>query len=175
MKKTSKLTAERARELLDYDPETGVLRWKKSRGGSALSGSVAGSTMRVSGKSYRYLSIDGHKFLSHRVIWLMCSGIYPEMEIDHIDGDGLNNRISNLRHVSHSENQKNSRKQSNNTSGVSGVHWNKTANMWQARIKVNGKTLSIGYYKDIIAASNARKAAEKKYGFHQNHGTERPL
>ena len=47
--------------------------------------------------------------------------------------------------------------------------------MWQARIKVNGKTLSIGYYKDIVAASNARKAAEKKYGFHQNHGTERPL
>lgn len=175
MAKTSKLTAERARELLDYDPETGVLRWKKNKGTGKANAEAGSVCTEVTGKKYRYIKIDGTQFRAHRVVWIIWNGCAPELQIDHIDGNGLNNRISNLRHVTHLENRRNSRRQSNNKSGSSGVDWDKRRCKWRARIKVCGFTRHIGYFVELEEAIAARKEAEATYGFHENHGSERPL
>lgn len=169
------LTQERVKELLTYDPETGEFRWKEGRR-QMKAGSVAGSDHTVhSGKKYRVISIDGKKYQAHRLAWLVMHGEFPPEQIDHIDGNGLNNRFENLRAVSNAGNGKNVRKRADNTSGVSGVHWHKTRQKWQAHIRVNQKLIHLGRFTSQDAAVAARKAAEIKYGFHANHGTERPL
>lgn len=169
------LTQERAKELLTYDPLTGVLYRKLDLGGSSA-GDVAGYTSNTrDGKKYRHVSVDGKTYKAHRLVWLITYGEFPSGQIDHIDGDGLNNRVENLRHVSRAENLQNQRRYANNTSGVSGVSWRKDCQKWVAHIRVNHKRIHLGYFADKSEAISARKAAEIKYGFHANHGTERPL
>lgn len=128
----------------------------------------------VSSKSktkYKRVTINNEQFLCHRIIWIMHNGKIPSnMEIDHIDGNGLNNNINNLRLVSLSENRKNMPMQSNNSSGQVGVRFNKRQNKWVARIQIDKKEKFIGYFNSFDEAKNARKKAEKEYNFCQNHG-----
>jgi len=175
MKKTAKLTADRARELLDYDPETGVLRWKKSTG-AGKKNTESGCVFKGSGdKSYIVVRIDNVLYRAHRVIWLIVHGRWCADQIDHIDGNGLNNRICNLREVTAKVNGMNQRKSSNNTSGTMGVYWSKRRGKWTAAIMVDGVSCHLGYFVKIEDAITARKEAEAFYGFHENHGSERPL
>ena len=170
------LNATRVRELLDYSPETGELRWKVARTGTAKAGCAAGCERTDrSGKKYWQIRVDGRLYYAHRIVWLITYGEFPSEQVDHIDGDGLNNRLENLRAVSSTENSRNVRKKSNNTSGVSGVHWHKRDKKWQAMIEVNYKTIHLGLFSNKDEAVAARKAAELKYGFHPNHGSDRPL
>lgn len=90
------------------------------------------------GMTYRAVSILRRVFMSHRVAWLLHYGVWPTMRLDHRDGDGLNNRIDNLREVTNQQNGMNSKMSSRNSSGVVGVRWHPLANKWQARIKVFG-------------------------------------
>ena len=99
----------------------------------------------------------------------------PVDQVDHIDGNGLNNRWNNLREVSSQENNMNMRLSSNNTSGVTGVCWATRDKRWIANIKVNRKNKCLGYFTDFNEAVAARKAAEIEHGFHCNHGSNRPL
>lgn len=169
------VTAERARELLSYDPSTGEFRWKVSQG-TKKAGSVAGHEITYpSGKKYWSVKVEGKEYLAHRLAWLMTRGEFPPEQTDHIDGNGLNNRIDNLRAVSQTENLRNQRKYSNNTSGVSGVSWHKLTQKWMAHIRVNRQRIHLGLFADKSEAIAARKAAEAKYGFHANHGSERSL
>ena len=101
--------------------------------------------------------------------------ITPPGEIDHIDGDGTNNRLDNLREVSHKNNQKNMKRLSNNTTGCTGVVWLKYRKMWEARIYVGKKIIGLGSYKNFEDAVSARKRGEAEHGFHPNHGSDRPL
>ena len=110
---------------------------------------------------------------AHRIAWFMHYGEWPKDQIDHINGDATDNRIENLRDVSNQENQRNKSRQSRNTSGVTGVHWHKRDKKWIARIKVDKKDLYIGMFDTFEEAVAARKEAEIKYGFHENHGRER--
>lgn len=160
-----KLTQERLKELLRYDPETGVFTWHHINGRVAING-VAGCP-----DSYGYLQIrvDGTLYLSHRLAWLYLHGYFP-VGIDHINGIKNNNRISNLREVSHSENMQNKKIHSNNTSGVQGVSWQNQRDVWCAYINVNGKRLHIGSFKELNNAIKARKSAESKHNYHPNHG-----
>lgn len=168
------VTAKRVRELLSYDPSTGEFRWKVRR--KLKAGSIAGCEFtNQDGKKYWRVSIDGKKYLAHRLAWLVTYGEFPPEQIDHIDGNGLNNRLENFRAVSNAENHRNRRNQSNNTSGVSGVGWHKASRKWQAYIAVNRKDVHLGYFTNKDEAISARKAAEIKYGFHENHGSERSL
>lgn len=168
------LTRERVADLLEYDGEK--LIWKVSRARLARAGSAAGYVWTApSGCQYLHVMIDGKKYKAHRLIWLLHYGAWPKQFIDHIDGNGLNNRVENLRDVSHTENQQNSRKSSANVSGVVGVIWHKQAQKWQAQIKAGGKRIHLGLFTDKAEAVAARKAAEVKYGYHPNHGSERPL
>lgn len=125
---------------------------------------------RVGGKGYREIAISGRRFQAHRLAWFLATGTWPSEEIDHINGDKADNRLANLREVSHAENGRNQPRPSNNRSGVIGVGWNATAGKWAARIKVDGWSRFLGYFDDVSGAAKARKAAELEHGFHQNHG-----
>lgn len=169
------LTVERVRELLNYDPETGLFTWKHSRG-TARKGNLAGYARTTQqGKTYWVIRMDRVSHLAHRLAWVWMYGTVPEDQIDHVDGNGTNNAIANLRTVSLSENMKNKRKQANNTSGVTGVSWEKNSSKWEVRIMIGGKSVYFGRYADFQQAVSIRKKAETLYGFHSNHGSDRPL
>lgn len=128
------------------------------------------------GKRYYRTKITGDRseFLVHRIIFKMVYGSDPE-SIDHIDGNGLNNSILNLRECSHVENHQNRRLSENNTSGHIGVSRSRDKKRWRARIRVNGKDVALGEFKDINDAIAVRKGAEITYGYHDGHGSIRPL
>jgi hypothetical protein len=95
-------------------------------------------------------------------------GVWPTQLIDHINGDRADNRIVNLRQTTQSENMRNRRKSTNNTSGYVGVY--KVGAKWRARISVDSKNMNLGIYDTIEQAVQARKQAEIDYGYHENHG-----
>ena len=168
------------REILDYNPETGVLTWRArpiehfkslrsfKMWNTRYAGIEAGTNSPASYKSVR---LDGNSFLTHRIAYFMHYGIEPD-NIDHINHDGMDNRIENLRSVSNEENMKNRTLQSNNKSGVNGVSWFKNMNKWVAKIAVDNKDKHLGYFIDFNDAVRARKLAEIKFKFHANHGKD---
>lgn len=135
----------------------------------------AGKVVGLSVVTNRYLSvkIDGISYSVHRLIWFYATGIEPEY-IDHINGIKNDNRLENLRAVSHLENCKNMAVTDRNTSGHIGVFWHKGEQKWGAKISDAGRRIYLGYYKDFKDAVKARKRAELKYGYHENHGDVRP-
>ena len=162
---------EKAIEAFDYNPESGVLYLKKPRGrhGRFKKGSTVGR-IHICGptentkKHYLRTFFNGHHVYVHRIIYVIMTGEQPQ-EVDHIDGNGLNNKWSNLRSVSHRENGKNQKHIKNNTSGVKGVSFRKDNGQWRARITVDDKSINLGTFKDKQDAINARIDAEIKYGF----------
>jgi len=138
------LTAERLRELLDYDPETGIFINRISRG-KAKNGCQAGSRHH---DGYRQICIDGRVYGEHRLAWIYVYSVTPLNDIDHIDGNRSNNAISNLRDVSRSQNLQNQRVcRSDNKSGFLGVSWNQETELWYARIQINKIQKGLGYFK----------------------------
>lgn len=152
---------EEVRQLLRYEPDTGKLFWKET-GQEAF--------RAKSGNGYRRAHINGKRIYAHRLIWAIVHGFWPEDFIDHIDGDGYNNKLTNLRAVSRSGN---ARKQSinvKNTSGAMGVYWRKDTQKWSAEICINHKKKRLGAFADKELAIAARREAEREHGFHPNHG-----
>lgn len=171
------------RSVLLYDHGTGALRWKyrpvsmfqsgkqtAEHNCAIWNGKFAGKPALASSDKKGYLT--GHLFSkpvkAHRVIWAMVHGEWPA-EVDHINGNPADNRLSNLRAVSHAINGRNLRRKSNNTSGVCGVS-QRPSGRWRATIMVGGKDLTIGTFDTQELAAEARRAAELEHGFHQNHG-----
>jgi hypothetical protein len=101
---------------------------------------------------------------------LLTYGSWPEDQIDHINGNGLDNRLENLRAVSNGENLRNQKIPKNNTSGTIGVSFYKRHQKYQASIKINGIRKHLGYFKNKEEAIAARAVANIKYNFHENHG-----
>ena len=168
------ITQEQLKKLLHYDPDTGVFTWLVSRGKAAI-GKVAGHVCLKNGKAYRFIGIDGELHRAHRLAWLYMTGDWPTYDIDHISGDGVDNRWVNFRDVPMLENSKNQRLRVTNTTGVTGVHIDKQTTRYRAEICVNSKGLKLGRFEDFFEAVCARKSAELAYGFHENHGSVRPL
>jgi len=146
------LTAEKLRELLSYDPDTGLFTWRKRTSNRVTAGSVAGHPCRRDGRLM--IGIGGKVYLAHRLAWLHVHGTMPK-EIDHVDGDPTNNRLNNLRECSHAQNQKNLKRAKHNTSGFKGVHYHRGAGKWRARIQSDGKTKSLGLHQTPEAAHAA--------------------
>ena len=123
-------------------------------------------------KGYRYLSRNNKTVAAHRVIWEHVNGeIPPKMEIDHIDGNPSNNKISNLRVVTKLENAQNKHKATlkNKTSGVKGVHWDKNRNKWRTHIVVNQKQIHIGRFDNLEDAVMAYRKAAAIHHTHNPH------
>lgn len=159
-KEPEKLTQKRVRELLDYDPETGLLTWKVNRRGSARVGDVAGT---MDGAGYIKLSIDSKQYLAHRVVWLWNYGYFPEYQVDHINRVKVDNRVCNLREVSATCNLRNSCVSTRNRSGVKGVSVNKHG--CHASIMIGGKQIHIKTVHDFAEAVAHRLAAEQCLGY----------
>jgi hypothetical protein len=151
----STVTAVMVRQLLDYDPMTGVFRWREWRGGTALAGSVAGS--RDKG-GYILLRIGNRNFKAHRIAWLHVHGAWPLNDLDHINGRTDDNRIDNLRDVTRSQNLLNAKLAATNTSGATGVYFDKRRRKWTAQIQINGRGRHIGRFARREDAEAARLA-----------------
>lgn len=155
------------RDLIDYNPETGVLTAKANFSGRQA-GSVIGSQ---TWQGYYAFSLFGKKCFAHRLAWLLHYGEWPSQPIDHINGIKTDNSIRNLRLCSLSQNQFNKPTQKNNTTGVKGVYWNKRDKRYVASVQFNGKKYSAGHHKDIDSAKEAvMKLREKLAGEFTNHG-----
>lgn len=137
------MTSEELKELLHYDPETGVFTWKVGRKGKAQAGSVAGC---VGPQGYIRIKIKNKIYLAHRLAWFYTYGRWPIWQLDHINGIRHDNSSSNLREATQSENSQNSKKRTDNTSGYTGVSIRKGTDKWRAYINIKGKRTYIGDY-----------------------------
>lgn len=147
------------------DKEVSCKKWNAKFAGREAFTRVANGYLRG--------SIFNRSYAAHRVIWLLHAGEWPHHTIDHINGNRLDNRISNLRDVPNVENSRNVGMHCNNTSGHQGVDWASFNGKWRARIKVDYVDHHLGYFDEITDAIAARSAAEAKFGFHENHGRRR--
>lgn len=156
------ITQKELKELLHYDPETGVFTWLKSRG-SCDSGVVAGT--KVNG--YVKIRIHRRRYYAHRLAWLYVHGEFPPLWIDHVNRVRSDNRISNLRLSGPMENAQNRPILATNKSGIAGVNWHKVTGKWTAQISVGKKKIYLGVYDSLDDAEAARVAAKKHYhAFH---------
>jgi hypothetical protein len=160
-------TQSRLKEVFSFDPEIGRLFWTNPTARNVKIGSIAG---RLTKDGYRRVCLDGFAYPEHKLIWLYFYGKFPDGEIDHINHIRDDNRIPNMRDVPRTQNNKNKSIGKNNSSGVIGVCWDKQGKNWKAAITVNSKKIHLGYFKDLKEAIQARKSANLKYRFHENHG-----
>jgi len=150
------ITQERLKELLNYDPETGVFTWKVQKSNSIKVDDVAGG---ISNNGYLTIQIDRKAYLLHRLVWLYMCGDFPETDLDHINGIKSDNRLANLRAVTDSQNNMNRGIPRNNNSGVKGVHLDSRTKKWKSYIKVDGITYHLGYFTSFEQATSMRRGA----------------
>jgi hypothetical protein len=161
------LTAERVREVLDYNEHTGQMTWRvrpHPKAGRVRAGDVAGS---FDSHGRRRVKIDQVDYIFSRVVHLYMTGEWPPsgLEVDHINCDPKDNRWANLRLATRAQNEGNTRLRKNNTSGVKGVTWDRSKKKWQAQITINCKPCNLGRFDDINDAAEAyHKAAQKHFG-----------
>lgn len=153
------LSYELLRELLAYDPDTGIFTWKVDVARNVKAGSVAGSTVGI---GYRNIRIYRLAYRAHRLAWLFMTGKWPIDMIDHINGVRDDNRFANLREATCEQNRRNSGKHAASGSGFKGVSW-KEGRGWRAYIHVQGKQRHLGYFSTPGKAHAAYVAAAKKY------------
>lgn len=153
------ITAEQLRELLAYDPDTGVFVWRVSSSNRAAAGKVAGKL-----NCYWQIGVLGRRYLAHRLAWLYVHGRWPTHEIDHINRVKTDNRIANLREATRSQNQANGARHNNNKTGFRGVgllKWGRYA----ATIKINKRQTHLGCFDTAEQASAAyQKAVKELFG-----------
>jgi hypothetical protein len=157
------LTQRRLKELLSYDPDTGIFTWLIS-GRRILFGSKAG---HIESNGYIRIGIEGKRYQAHRLAWLYQFGHFPEYELDHIDLNGSNNKIENLREANRRNNAANRAVMSNNRLGVKGVYFagEGRAKPYRAVITVNKAPKKLGYFATAEEASAAHLAeAQRHFG-----------
>jgi hypothetical protein len=158
--KTPNFTAERLRELLHYDPETGLFTREKSS-----QGAKAGVAGVVRKDGYCLVCVLGRQYLLHRLAWFYVTGKWPTDLIDHIDGNPSNNRFSNLREATKITNAQNIKgPPQHNTSGLIGATQIKATGRWRAEIRVDGgeKSWHLGIFPNAEQAHAAYIEAKRK-------------
>ena len=163
---TSTVPIDLARSLLDYDPDTGVLRWRKNRTVGTKAGDIAGSP---TGDGYQKIRLLGKPYRAHRVAFAMYYNRQPAEQLDHIDGDRGNNKIANLREATNSQNAMNMKIASAHSVGVKNVSIDKKK--YVVRLQANGNLFRIGRFDTLNEASEAaKKAREFIHGEFARHG-----
>lgn len=160
------LTADELRSILSYDPDTGVFVWlRRPMTGKATSWNSKYPGMTAGGLNnfgYLFISIHKKRYPAHRLAWLYTNGILVD-EIDHINGNPIDNRVCNLRVATHKQNLRNSRRRSDNTSGFKGVY--RHGKRWRAKINVDGRQIHLGTFDEKEAGHIAyAKAAAQHFG-----------
>ena len=174
-----KLDAKTVRELLDYDPETGVLTWRQrdrkwfksncdwQTWNTRFAGKPSSTT---TGGGYQQCTLFYKMYPAHRIIWFYMTEDWPADEIDHINRNRSDNRWKNLREATSVANRHNMSPPRNNPSGFVGIRKNKIET-YTAQITVNGRELHLGTFQTLEDALLARWGAEKRYGFAPGHGS----
>ena len=173
------LDQKRLKELLDYDPDTGIFTWKKRsiddfshckvpirarNSWNSKNANIVTNNMRAGG--YIGISINKNPYLAHRLAFLFMVGYLPECDIDHINRIRDDNRWDNLREVSKQCNARNCGVRVTNTSGVTGVSWYKSTCKWYAQINIDSSVMkNLGRFNNLDDAVNARWKAELKYDY----------
>lgn len=178
MAKRHDISAEYARQLLDYDPETGILTWKARtpdmfkdgmrrdaeqecrRWNSKHAGKVAGG---LHPRGYLTIAIEGVRYAQHRICWLIETGNWPKDGLDHKNGIRSNNQFKELREATDAQNQQNQKLRIDSTSGFRGVSWHKKASKWTAYIHIDGNKKYLGLYTDKESAYAAYLLAKSKF------------
>jgi hypothetical protein len=158
------LTQSQLKELLHYDPDTGVFSHILSRHGVTIN-AKAGCLHQ---KGYVRISVKCIKYEAHRLAWLYMYGVWPKDQIDHINQIKSDNRITNLRESNSSLNQQNTNLRADNTSGYKGVSWRKGINKWVVCIYLNNTKIHLGYFDNLDDAIAARKQAEEQLHTHRS-------
>lgn len=180
----NKLTKEELDEVLEFDETISRFRWKprpgKTRGvkifNTRYAGELAGTlNNRGSGLLHRVIHINGMNFFEHRLVWLYHYEELPKTDLDHINGDGLDNRIENLRPATSSENRRNMARNKNNSSGHVGVVWHKRDGRYMVQASKGGKCLFGGYFakEDLHLAAAKAQEMRASLGFSPTHGLTR--
>lgn len=143
-KELAELTQDRLKQLLHYEPETGIFTWRVERPRGRI-GKPAGTIKR---DGYVHIGVDYNRYFAHRLAFLYMTGEMPEpkQHVDHINSNTVDNRWANLRLATSSQNQMNVLMWSSNTSGYKGVSWHKGEGRWRACIRVKGKRKYLGYF-----------------------------
>lgn len=148
------LSAEEARALLDYNPHTGVLTWKRNMTTWTRAGDEAGV---IQDGKYRRVGIRGRYYMSHRLAWLIVTGEWPKQEIDHANGEKADNRWENLRAATATQNRRNTKHK--NRAGLIGASYHASTGRYRAQIRVDGRRLFLGWFQTAEEASVAYAAA----------------
>jgi hypothetical protein len=161
---TKTLSQARLKELLHYDPDTGIFTWRVKPNTHIRIGAAAGGVT----DGYLRIKIAGKLYRAHRLAFLYMEDTIPSKDVDHINGEKLDNRWANLRHLTHSENMHNiCAPHAHNTSGYLGVSWCNRYQKWRATINVNKKQFHLGYFDDPAVASHVHLEAKDR--LHPTH------
>lgn len=173
------LTVEILRELIRYEPETGKFFWKERPRhyfdtearcrfwNRRFANKETMTADRNSG--YKQGTILNGNYKAHQIAWFYSHGNWAE-GIDHINGIPSDNRLENLREARQEVNNKNQRLSPHNKTGIPGVYWDNNRDKWAAKLSLNNRSKALGRFDDFFEACCARKSAEIKYDFHENHG-----
>lgn len=156
MSEPMRLTAERLREVLSYNHETGRFIWLVHRW---LVGKPAGT---IDGHGYLLIRVDGRLYRACRLAWLYMTGEWPSDQIDHINMARADDRWSNLRKATNSQNNMNRVARKDNKSGIKSVYWCNSDQRWVACITANGRRHCLGYFKDKKKAGEAYAQAAQE-------------
>lgn len=166
------ITQARLKELVHYNPETGVFTNLVQRNYNAPVGKRAGKV--VSRGRYRVIALDGLDFYEHHLAWFYVYGVWPTYTIDHWDGNGTYNAIGNLREATQSENMCNAQRQVG-SSGLKGAYLDERRLTWYSQIQLGGQSLYLGTFDSAEEANQAYlKAAEKYHGEFAFHNRPNP-
>jgi hypothetical protein len=152
------MNQQRLKELLNYDPVTGVFTWR-IESGSAHINNIAGV---IKNNGYIKIGVAKKQYLAHRLAWLYMTGEWPLADIDHINRSRTDNRFENLRDVSRSINLLNSSTRKNTASGIKGVAWDADRNKWLVRFR----NTMLGRFSTLSEAADAYAMAAKLYHTH---------
>ena len=149
---------ESLRALVQYNPETGVFTRKVKRDFNPRS--VLGKPLGTPySNGYLGFRVNTRKYLAHRLAWFYVYGCWPASDLDHVNGNRADNRVSNLREATKSQNMANTKTQVNNTSGHRGVIFDKANSKWMAYMQLHGKFINIGRFAEKEEAIAARSQA----------------